>query len=295
MFLYTLSVFSKWAKYVGLLAFLISLFSEQALFSYLTLLTLFVVLEIALNFSMFSCSIAMLLGLLVIRKRYKNNLPSVETFESSVIYDLPFEGAWETVNGGFTPEYSHSWNIPGQRYAYDFLLMKQGRSYFGDARKVESYYCYGKPILSPADGVVVTVRNRSLDSLILGKDRFFSRSSHIAGNYLVVKHAQGEYSLMAHLKKDSILVNEGDHVQRGQTLAQCGNTGNSTEPHLHFHLQSGPNFYTSVGLPLRFSGIALKPCEQYTHMDKRPVMPADGIPKGYISRGYTVQNEKGGL
>lgn len=290
MFLYRLSVFSKWAKYICLLSYLLSLFSDYALFSYLTLFALFVVVEIALNASVFFGSIALLWGMLVIKRRYRNNLPSVETFRGSVIYSLPFEGPWAVVNGGFTQEYSHSWNIPVQRYAYDFLQLQEGRSFIGNERMVESYYCYGKAILSPADGVVVKVNNRSNDSLILGKGRYFNRSNHIAGNYVIVKHAEDQYSLMAHLKKDSILVKVGEKVVRAQTLARCGNSGNSTEPHLHFHLQNGPNLYTSVGLPIRFSDTTIQPCHRYIQMDRRDVMPLPSIPDGFISRGYIVQN-----
>ncbi|NLE16323.1 MAG: M23 family metallopeptidase [Spirochaetales bacterium] len=290
MFLYRLFVFSKWAKYIGFLSYILSLFSDHILFSHLTLFVLFVVVEIALNASVFFGSIAIICGMLVIKLRYGNSLPSVETHTSKVTYSLPFEGAWAVVNGGFTQAYSHSWNIPVQRYAYDFVQLHEGRSYTGNERDVERYHCYGKAILSPADGVVMKVNNRSNDSLILGKGRYFNQSNHIAGNYVLVKHAEDQYSLMAHLKKDSILVQVGEKVVRGQQLAQCGNTGNSTEPHLHFHLQNGPHFYTSVGLPIRFSDLALQPCPQYSLMDERPVMPLSSMPEGFISRGYIVQN-----
>ena len=228
--------------------------------------------------------------MLVIKRRYKNNLPSVETRTSKVTYSLPFEEAWAVFNGCFTQAYSHLQNTPVQRYAYDFLQMESGRSCSGNEREVGSCYCYDKAILSPAGGVVVKVNNRSNDSLILGKGRYFNRSNHIAGNYVIVKHAEEQYSLMAHLKKDSMLVKAGERVVRGQKLARCGNSGNSTEPHLHFHLQNGPNFYTSVGLPIRFSDITIQPCPRYVQMDGRPVMPLSSIPDGFISRGYIVQN-----
>ncbi|HPE94412.1 MAG TPA: M23 family metallopeptidase, partial [Sphaerochaeta sp.] len=171
--------------------------------------------------------------------------------------------------------------------------MESGRSCSGNEREVGSYYCYDCydwAILSPAGGVVVKVNNRSNDSLILGKGRYFNRSNHIAGNYVIVKHAEDQYSLMAHLKKDSMLVKAGERVVRGQKLARCGNSGNSTEPHLHFHLQNGPNFFTSVGLPIRFSDITIQPCPRYVQMDGRPVMSLSSIPDGFISRGYIVQN-----
>jgi hypothetical protein len=272
MFLYKLSVFSKWAKYIGLLSYILSLFSDYVLFSYLTLFVLFVVVEIALNASVFFGSIALLWGMLVIKRRYKNNLPSVETRTSKVMYSLPFEEAWAVVNGCFTQAYSHLQNTPVQRHAHDFMQLHEGRSFVGNNQKVENCHCCGKAILSSAGGVVVKVNNRSNDSLILGKGRYFNRSNHIAGNYVIVKHAEEQYSLMAHLKKDSMLVKAGERVVRGQKLARCGNSGNSTEPHLHFHLQNGPNFYTSVGLPIRFSDITIQPCPRYVQMDEEGVM-----------------------
>jgi hypothetical protein len=80
---------------------------------------LFVVVEIALNASVFFGSIALLWGMLVIKRRYRNKLPSVETFRSSVIYSFPSR-VLGVVNGGFTQEYSHSWNIPSSAMPMTF-------------------------------------------------------------------------------------------------------------------------------------------------------------------------------
>lgn len=78
------------------------------------------------------------------------------------------------VNGGPVKEFSHSWNIPVQRYAYDVVQMDEtGSTFQGDERSMESYYCYGKPILCPADGVVAKVVDTNKDSLVLGKGRYF--------------------------------------------------------------------------------------------------------------------------
>lgn len=95
---------------------------------------------------------------------------------------------------------------------------------------------------------------------------------------------------MAHLKKDSITIKVGDSVSRGQLIAKCGNTGNSTEPHLHFQLQTGQSFYSSAGLPVQFKNIALSPVVNYEKLDQRQHMSIDQIPNGYVTRGFNVEN-----
>ncbi|NLK06575.1 MAG: M23 family metallopeptidase [Spirochaetales bacterium] len=92
------------------------------------------------------------------------------------------------------------------------------------------------------------------------------------------------------MKKDSICVSKGEHVQRGQKVACCGNTGNSSEPHLHFHMQNTKSFHSSYGLPLRFSHCACSPCPGYEKSDSRPLQDRQSLPFGYISRGYIVRN-----
>jgi len=72
------------------------------------------------------------------------------------------------------------------------------------------------------------------------------------GNYVVIRHAGGEYSHYAHLKQGSVRVKTGDAVKRGQGIAQLGQTGNSTEPHLHFQLTDGPDPLYSRGVPILF-------------------------------------------
>jgi hypothetical protein len=253
------------------------------------MLGLLVFVEIVLTFSTFKCSLLQIIGISKVNKKYGNNPPNIENYAGEIQYTLPFEGEWTIVNGCFTKEFSHSWDIPTQRYAYDFIIMdERGKSYQGDCKKVDSYYCYGKVILSPADGVVEEVANESEDSLIIGKGKLFSRAKHIAGNYIVIKHNENEYSTLAHLKKDSILVKVGDKVHRGQKIATCGNTGNSSEPHLHFQIQDGAGFYQSAGLPIKFTNRKLNLQPNYYSMDPRPCMDIDKIPEGLITRGYRV-------
>lgn len=117
------------------------------------------------------------------------------------------------------------------------------------------------------------------------------RAKHIAGNYIVIKHGESEYSTLAHLKCGSIKVSVGERVKKGQTLALCGNSGSSTEPHLHFQLQTGPSFYTSAGLPVRFDNIMIENHHKYETYDSRPHIAVGDIPKGYVSRGFNYANK----
>lgn len=75
------------------------------------------------------------------------------------------------------------------------------------------------------------------------------------GNHVIVEHAGGEYSVYAHLQPGSITVRPGERVVAGSQLGRVGSSGNSTEPHLHFQLNDGPDVSTARGLPVEFTGI----------------------------------------
>jgi murein DD-endopeptidase MepM/ murein hydrolase activator NlpD len=75
------------------------------------------------------------------------------------------------------------------------------------------------------------------------------------GNYVVIRHAGGEFSHYGHLKQGSVRVKAGDPVTRGQAIGQLGQTGNSTEPHLHFQLTDGPDPMYSRGIPITFKNV----------------------------------------
>jgi len=287
---YKLFYFSKYAKYIGLLG-LPMFFSDIPIFKLFWLFWLFGLLEVALDFSYFKCSVFQIVGMIKLKIKYRNNYPNIENYRNKIEYDLPFEGEWTVVNGCYTKEFSHSWDMPTQRYAYDFVILDdEGKSYRGNSKSVDSYYCYNKSILSPADGIVVNIVNNAEDSYIMGKGKFYSRAKHIAGNFIVIQHDIDEYSTLAHLKKDSITVQVGENVKRGQVIAKCGNTGNSTEPHLHFQLQNGESFYNSAGLPIMFKSIKLRAPLKYNEYDNRPYMKQSNIQNGRITRGYNVSS-----
>jgi murein DD-endopeptidase MepM/ murein hydrolase activator NlpD len=90
----------------------------------------------------------------------------------------------------------------------------------------------------------------------------------IAGNSVLIKHADGEYCLLAHLKRGSVRVRVGEAVKQSQEIGRCGHSGNSTEPHLHFQFQNGKSFYFNSGLPVKFTGFARKSDDQETRVEQ---------------------------
>jgi murein DD-endopeptidase MepM/ murein hydrolase activator NlpD len=78
-------------------------------------------------------------------------------------------------------------------------------------------------------------------------------SRQIYGNHVVIDFSNGEFGVMCHFKKGSIRVKAGDLVKSHQILGLCGNSGNSSEPHLHIHLQDGKTLGSATGLPALFS------------------------------------------
>ncbi len=79
-----------------------------------------------------------------------------------------------------------------------------------------------------------------------------TNESQFLGNYIVIKHAENEYSLIAHLQQYSIIVNEGQNVKYGDIIGKVGNSGNSTEPHIHFQVMNDKNIEACTSLKIRF-------------------------------------------
>lgn len=195
-------------------------------------------------------------GMAAVRKRYGNTIPSADTYTNRSTYTLPVVGEWHVVNGGITPETSHSWEIFNQRYAHDFLKRDaDGRTHRGKGTRLTDYYCYGQPIVAAADGVVVQVRDGIRNAPFVGYYVVDFLCRDFRGNFVVIRHAEDEYGVYAHFIPGSISVTEGQEVQRGALLGRCGHSGHSSEPHLHFHLQDQADFYTGMGVPVRFTDV----------------------------------------
>ncbi|MBF8435485.1 M23 family metallopeptidase [Halanaerobiaceae bacterium Z-7014] len=185
-------------------------------------------------------------------------LSEPESFQQQGEYTLPFEEEWIVINGGVEQKDSHSWEVINQRYAYDFVVVdSKNRSYKNNGDNLEDYYCYGKNVLSPADGEVIKVKDGIRDYPNPGNMMLDFLAKDFRGNFVMIKHNDQEYSFMAHFIPGSFKVKEGDIVKRGQIIGKCGNSGHSTEPHLHFHFQDHPNFYLGRGIPIKFKDLKI--------------------------------------
>ena len=237
-------------------------------------------------------SLKQLWGMIVLEYKYHGNLPNIENYRSKETYSLPFHGEWVVANGGVTEKTSHSWEIPTQRYAYDFVILDgAGSSVQGEETEAGSFYCYGRDILAPADGMVVEICTGNPDTGITKNRTAFCHARDIRGNYILIHHAEQEYSLLAHLKPDSIRVAVGQTVKRGEKIAECGNSGNTSEPHLHFQVQLGQSFYSSPGLPIEFENISVRATPNYEKFDDRYLKKHGGnYEPPYIEVGQTVSN-----
>jgi murein DD-endopeptidase MepM/ murein hydrolase activator NlpD len=103
----------------------------------------------------------------------------------------------------------------------------------------------------------VTTKSKLRDYPSPGSGWLEWRTWDIAGNHVVVEHADGEYSMLAHLRENSVTVQPGDEVEQGDVTGECGNSGFSSEPHLHFQLQDTPNFWFAAGLVPSFTDLTI--------------------------------------
>ncbi|WP_240956325.1 M23 family metallopeptidase [Wenzhouxiangella sp. XN79A] len=172
---------------------------------------------------------------------------------TEVRYRLPFDGEWLLCNGGPTPKTSHSWDVLGQRFALDFVVADaEGRRHVGRGTRVTDYLAYGCDIVAAADGEVVAVEQRIGDAPLVGWGVCDVTARSFIGNHVLIRHAEGEYALYAHLVRGSVPVAVGQRVRCGQRIGRCGHSGHSTEPHLHFHVQDAAELFGGMGRPIRF-------------------------------------------
>ena len=166
---------------------------------------------------------------------------------------LPFKGQWLVFWGGDTRELNHHHDVPNQRFALDLLgVGENGKTKKGGGTRNEDYFAFGRDVLSPADGEVLEVIEGVRDNTPGSMNPFSA-----LGNCVVIGHRKDEVSVLAHFKRGSIVVKAGEKVKRGQLLGQCGNSGNSSEPHLHYHLQNSPVMQDGLGIRCVFQKVVV--------------------------------------
>lgn len=152
-------------------------------------------------------------------------------------------GFFQGINGGL---------YDAQRFAIDYMrLNTEGELVHGDPSDVHNYVDYGADVLAVADGTVVATLTNMVDQPpgTLPNPASFPTVESVNGNHVVLDIGHGLYAFYAHMQKNSITVQVGQHVKRGMVLGKLGNSGNTSAPHFHFHLMNGPSVLGSDGLP----------------------------------------------
>ncbi|GAB5520041.1 MAG: M23 family metallopeptidase [Rhodothermales bacterium] len=145
-------------------------------------------------------------------------------------------GSFVVLNGGTSPFLNAHAKVAPQNYALDIVgLNAWGRhaSFVGASRALSAYAIYNAPVYAPCSGTIAAVEHRHPDLIPPNTD-----PAHPAGNYVLLNCEEIEV-LLAHLKPGSIRVRIGEPVKQGVHLGNVGNSGNTSEPHLHLHAERG--------------------------------------------------------
>ncbi|WP_313600916.1 M23 family metallopeptidase [Aeromicrobium phoceense] len=218
--------------------------------------------------------------------------PARQDDREPVVVDSPVRGTWTVVHSPASSVPSHGVRGYGQSHAIDIIHPRPEDtepSYplFGGFERPESFSSFGEPIHAVAGGTVVTVLDTRRDHLsrtswlafaymmVIDGLRDLGGAAAVVGNHVVIDHGEGVYSLSAHVRKGTAAVAVGDHVVAGQVLGEVGNSGNTSEPHLHVQLMDHAAPLRAAGLPMRFSGIKQ--------------------PEGAVDRGWTKKEPEAGI
>ncbi|MEV5600563.1 M23 family metallopeptidase [Streptomyces sp. NPDC052299] len=205
------------------------------------------------------------------RHRIKNRPPA------PVAVAPPVTGRWSAVNSPADKVPSHGTHSLAQTYAIDIVAEPADGParprtvlLWPVARRNRDYPAFGAPLYAVAGGTVVHAEDGQRDHLsrgslpgllyfwlVEGVFRTVGGSRRVVGNHIVLDLGDGTYAVYAHVQRGSLRVRPGDEVETGRLLGRCGNSGNSTEPHVHFQLMDGPDLETARGVPFTWHGVGV--------------------------------------
>ncbi|MBB5977449.1 M23 family metallopeptidase [Kribbella solani] len=186
---------------------------------------------------------------------------------------LPFAGRWSVRNSPARQVPSHGTNLFGSSYAIDFVGVDEHHRTAGSSswrtmfatEPPELFFAFGVPVLAPGDGTVVAIHDGELDHearrsrlalvpYMLGQaGRLADGVPGLAGNHVVIAlRDSGAYATLCHLRRGSLRVVVGQQVTAGEHVANCGNSGNSTQPHVHIQLTNTSDLEAAKGVPMVF-------------------------------------------
>lgn len=142
-----------------------------------------------------------------------------------------------------------------QRYAVDLVVVdSQGHAYRGSGRRNEDFFGWGAPVRAPGDGVIVATNDGQSDNDEVGdENRWKGKTIESAGgNFVLIRHDAGEFSLIEHMQQKSVTVRVGERVHAGQLIGRVGNSGSSLMPHVHYQLQNQLALASARSLPAYF-------------------------------------------
>jgi murein DD-endopeptidase MepM/ murein hydrolase activator NlpD len=184
--------------------------------------------------------------------------PRVAVAKEFVTIGPPLRGEWTAANGPSNDSIHRRALIPvggratiDQRFAIDWVRVgRDGRTYVGNPKLNASHLAYGAEALSVADGVVVATKDGIPENVPDLESRAVAITLEtVCGNFLTIDLGDGRFAKYCHLQPGSLRAKTGDRVRRGQTVGLVGNSGNSTEPHLHFQISDGRSAFSSEGIP----------------------------------------------
>jgi hypothetical protein len=197
----------------------------------------------------------------------------VETYQQKTPLICPFRGKGIILQAGATNG-GHR-NRSGQ-FAIDLFGLDESWSIIapGDGKQNRDYRGWERELIAPADGVVVHVRDDRPDQPVADASdpRYYApeyKQGGDPGNFLVIDHGHSEFSMVAHFEARSMLVKLGDHVRQGQVLGKLGHSGDTSGPHCHYQLQSGPDWENADGLPFKFTNVDEPFLDRGTYFDAK--------------------------
>jgi len=195
---------------------------------------------------------------------YRTYPSSHDGAPSSTRFVLPLAGPVTVAWGGTARDANLHVVAPDQRWGYDLLVTDDGRSFRGYGDALSDYLAYAREVLAPAAGTVRVVHDGEPDVPIGQRPR-----GDDLGNHVAIEVAPGEFLFLAHFQPGSITVKPGDRVAPGDVLGRVGNSGNSSEPHVHIHLQDTSRRHLAEGVPFLFADYC-----------RGPAAVAEGMPTG---------------
>jgi hypothetical protein len=232
-------------------------------------------------------------------------VPSGTSGREPVVLRSPLNGRWVPVNSPADKVPSHGTHELGQTYAIDLVHLPDPAAEWRPlargplASRPETFPAFGQPVRAPAEGVVIAASgwqrdHRSRNSwpglaYLLVEGMLFrpvlslltlSAGRFVLGNHVILDLGDGVHAVFAHLRRGSLKVAEGDRVRPGDPLGEVGNSGNSSEPHLHFHLMDGPRPLIAAGVPFAFPYESDGETRTGVPGGRRPFVASADVPAG---------------